>query len=98
MGYCEVHGKMTREQAKRNLASYLGTYYKLTLDEVETIDTPGYWRIKKPCGGVGQCKNLIHSCVGNEGPMQHTIQYRDSRRENGRFVSPYRTWWALYEA
>lgn len=74
-------------------ASYLQIYHSLTPDDVEPTGTPGYWRIKQPCGGKGRCLSPLHYCLGYEGPIRHTIDYLDDYRdEKGRFVSPYRTW------
>jgi len=89
---------MSIDEAKENLENYLKLYHRnITIDDLEITDTKGYWRIKKPCGGLkGGCRNQIHTTLFNEGPIQHTISYFDNTRDsNGRFTSPYKTWNAL---
>lgn len=62
-------------------------------DDYEPTETPGYWRSKTPCGGLaGGCREPLHTFLFNEGPTHHTRAFRDPRREDGRFASPYRTW------
>lgn len=82
-----------------NFAIFLFTKHGLTIDDVEVTDTKGYWKRKKFCGGLGVCRESIHSCIGNEGPIQHTIYYveRYSSVKRGRFVSPYTTWQYYYD-
>ncbi len=76
------------------LEQYLRIYHRRELADVTPTETPGYWRLIRPCGGRdGRCCEPIHSTLGNEGPMHHTICYCDSRRNRfGQWVSPYRTW------
>ncbi len=86
---------MDIKEAYQNLSNYLSLYFpKLTIDDLEISDVKGYWRIKKLCGGkAGGCTNMIHTCLFNEGPVQHTISYQDSwKGRDGRIKSVYETW------
>lgn len=72
-------------------ALHLQLHYRLTPDQVELADSPGYWRKLEPCG-TG-CRNELHGCVGFAKPIRHTVSYFDPPRDAaGRFASPYRTW------
>jgi hypothetical protein len=73
---------------------HLKLHYNLTPEEVMPTKAPGYWQIKKKCGGVGECRNPIHGFMFCTEPMHHTISYRDEPRDRktGRWASPYRTW------
>lgn len=79
---------------------YLWLHYKLTPEDVVPSDSPGYWRMLEPCGGLaGGCKSPLHQTVFNEGPIFHTIHFYDDNRDpdTGRYVSPHRTWLAATE-
>jgi len=75
--------------------------YGRGLSEYDIADTPGYWRRKRPCGGLGQCRSTAaHSGWGWEGPILHSASYFDDDTRDpatGRFRSPYRTWRELRE-
>lgn len=74
-------------------AEFLLSRYGLKPDDVAPTDVPGYWEIKKECGGLGHCNSPIHSFMFCEAPTRHTIQYYDPRRaKNGKLSSPYETW------
>lgn len=61
--------------------------------ELEPTETPGYWRVKGGCPGGNNCRHAFRGVLGPcDGGTKLTRSYRDSYRENGRFVSPYRTW------
>jgi hypothetical protein len=75
------------------LERHLRMYYGIGADDVEPTDTPGYWRIKKVCGGKeGGCTHPLHGALFNDGPCHHTIAFRDKQRVNGRFAGAYQTW------
>ena len=75
-------------------ASYLERHYKLKVDDIEPTSTPGYWRMKQPCGGRDVCPHPMHNFLFCEGPVRHTVYYRDliCRDKRGRFMPHYRTW------
>lgn len=77
-----------------NFDTYLKFFHPgITINDLEISDTPGYWRLKKPCLGYPQCRHPIHRCLFEEGPTYHTISYFDTKRdETGRYISPYATW------
>ena len=92
---------MKIEEALENLKMYLSIYYpNITIDDLVITDSKGYFRMKKKCGGKGVCNNMIHSCLFNEGGIQHTIYFTDDTKDckTGRFLSPYRTWNCIKEA
>ena len=92
---------MKIEEAKQNLIEYLKYHHRgITSDDLVITDSKGYVRLKKKCGGKGVCNNMIHTCLGNEGGIHHTISYRDNTRdiETGKFLSSYRTWNILKES
>lgn len=69
--------------------------YNTPLDDpgLEPTETPGYWRYKSGCPGGKQCRHVFRDFIGPcDGSVPLTVRYFDSRRENGRYVSPYRTW------
>lgn len=84
-------------RAAAEFAEHLRLYYRLRPEEVEPTSSPGYWQRLEPCAGRGGCRSELHSTVGNEGPVRHTVSYFDPDREGGRFASPYRTWRLLRE-
>lgn len=63
--------------------------YGIGLDAMEIADTPGYWQDKEPRVHPG---HPLHGCIGCSGPFKATYTYFDTSRENGRFVSPTRSW------
>lgn len=73
--------------------------YKLTIQDVTPSNVKGYWKINKLCGGLnGGCKNPIHTCIGCNNPMYHTISYCDPLKgKDGKFQSIYKTWKAHRE-
>jgi hypothetical protein len=91
---------VTKEQkekivkARQIVNSHFNLYYNCTIDDVDILDTPGYWRRKQPCGGVGKCYCQIHGFMFNEAPMRHTVTYFDKPYDyqTHRFTSPYATW------
>lgn len=92
---------MDVDEAKQKLIDYLNLYHrKVSIDDLIITDTPGYFRLKKKCGGRGICNNPIHTFLFNEGGIFHTISFFDNARDktNGRFISPYRTWETLKES
>lgn len=77
---------------------HLSLYHRLKPEDVEVTDVPGYWRMVIPCAGRPECGQPIHLAMFNEDPMKHTVYYLDHDRDgSGRFLSPYRTWRALWE-
>lgn len=79
---------------------HLHSRHHLELDDVEPTETPGYWRIKEPCGGrAGGCREPLHTFLFNDEPTHHTVSYFDHYRDvRGRWTSPYRTWQAAIHA
>lgn len=72
---------------------YLQTYYNLSPEDVRPTGVRGYWEIIEPCGGQGVCRHPLHQTMFNDGPVRHTIEYRDPSRDScGRFCSPFQTW------
>lgn len=73
---------------------YLSTRYRCTRADIEPTDTPGYWRLKTPCGGkAGGCPEPIHRTLFNDGSLQHTIQFLDKpERHKGRWKGRLTTW------
>jgi hypothetical protein len=65
------------------------------LDAMDTTDTPGYWQDKEPRMHHG---HPLHGCLGCSGPFKATYTYFDTRRENGRFASPTRSWRVIRDA
>ena len=86
--------KLSAEDAKSMLDSYLRVYYSLTADDVEVSNARGWWRMKELCGE--DCHHPIHGCLGCGDRMHHTIAYKPNGRDaKGRFMSCYRVWDAL---
>lgn len=77
-------------------AEFLKTFYGVLPEDLRPTEVPGYWELRKPCGGrVGGCREPIHAFLFNEGPIRHTIRFEDCQRINGRFASEkerFRTW------
>lgn len=87
---------LTVEEAEEMLATHLRLYHSITPDDVVITDTKGYWRMKKLCDET--CHNPIHTCLGCEGVMYHTVQFvQYGRNDKGQFRSPYRVWKVLYD-
>ena len=63
--------------------------YRVSMQDIEITETPGYWRDKEPRMHPG---HPLHRCLGCDGPFQATYTYFDPPRVNGRFASPTRTW------
>ena len=68
--------------------------YKVTMDDIEITDVPGYWRDREAKMHPG---HPLHSCIGCDGPFKATYTFFDSARVGGRFASPTRTWRMIYE-
>ena len=76
-----------------HLDFFLQIRYGLSVTDIEITETPGYWRIKIPCGGRGKCDHPLHGVMFNEGGCHHTVRYTDAgRNRQGQFESPYKTW------
>lgn len=69
--------------------SWMRFKYGIGLDQMEIAHTPGYWQDKEPRIHPG---HPLHRCIGCSGPFKATYKYFDTGRENGRFVSPTRSW------
>lgn len=69
--------------------SWMRIKYGIGLDAMDITDTPGYWRDKEPRMHHG---HPLHGCIGCGGPFKATYTYFDTGRENGRFVSPTKSW------
>lgn len=69
--------------------------YGIGLDQMEITDTPGYWRDKEAKIHHG---HPLHSCLGCSDPFKATYSYFDTCRENGRFVSPTKSWRIIRES
>ena len=91
---------MDLAEARRRVADHFLWAYRTTLDEVEIMDTPGYWQKKKPCGGwAGGCPSPLHGFEFNEKGIRHTLTFTEHGvRERGRWVSPYRAWRLIRDA
>ena len=75
--------------------STLRIRYGLNPEDVEPTSTPGWWRIKEPCGGIeGGCRAPMHVYMFCGSPARHTVYYAEhgERDERGRWVRPYRVW------
>lgn len=90
----QQHPSTTSEQLQMDaFAWYLDCIHRLAIEDIEPTETPGIWRIRQPCKGVGYCSSPLHSFLFCEGPVRHTIRHLDSGRDSrGRFASPYLTW------
>ncbi len=86
---------MTIEDLKRKVNDHMIRHYRVSLDDLEQTDTPGYWQDKEAKMHPGY---PLHGCLGCDGPFRATYTYYDSSRVNGRFASPTRTWKRLKEA
>ena len=78
-----------------NFKEFLALHHGTVPEDYEPTETPGYWRQKKPCGGLGICRHPIHGCLGNEGPVHHTVFFQDRFRDRGRFAPilvRFRSW------
>lgn len=83
--------EMSVEEAEKLLERHLKTYYSLTLEDVEITDTKGYWKMKMLCDET--CNHPIHTCLGGESRMHHTISFAKHKRNNkGQFQSSYQVW------
>jgi hypothetical protein len=80
--------------AAERVAAHFATYYRVSMEDVEITETPGYWRDREAKMHPG---HPLHGCLGNEGPFKATYRYLDQPRVNGRFASPTRTWRELFE-
>jgi len=81
-------------------ADWLRRHYGARPEDFEPTNTPGYWQRRDACGGrAGGCGNELHSVLFQDGPVRHTVHYRDPGADpaTGRFTSPYRTWRAARE-
>jgi hypothetical protein len=76
------------------LRRHLELYHRAKLEDFVPTRVKGYWQRKTPCGGArGGCREPLHGCLFNEGPICHSVSYRDpTRTPDGRWVSPFRTW------
>ena len=85
---------MTTQWRRDVLRRFRAKYGVESLVEVVATATPGYWQKRDVCGGLaGGCRHPLHACLGNEGPVRHTMRYYDNPRDElGRFASPHRTW------
>lgn len=81
----------TAELARR-VDAHMRLHYRVSLDDLEQTDTPGYWRDKEPKMHPG---HPLHSCLFCDGPFRATYTYFDPPRVGGRFASTTRTWAAL---
>lgn len=83
------------KKIRKSVDDWMRRRYGIGLDQMRITDTPGYWQDKRP---KVHPSHPLHSCLGCQGPFKATYTYFDSRRENGRFVSPTRSWKILREA
>lgn len=74
------------EELARRVDAYMRLRYRVSLEDLEQAETPGYWRDKEP---------KMHACLGCSGPFRATYTYFDLPRIGGRFASTTRTWAAL---
>jgi hypothetical protein len=85
---------MSSQSYEDDFDRYVQWHHGARASDFEPTDVPGYWRRRQPCAGrMGGCREPLHSCLGNEDPIRHTVQFLDSPRDaRGRWVSRYRTW------
>lgn len=80
---------------RERLQKFLNNHHnRVSIEELEPTESPGYWIFKTTCGGKsGGCPHPIHRFLFCEAETKHTISYFDPiRDEKGRWASPYRTW------
>lgn len=67
--------------------------------QVRRADSPGYWEVLGGCPGGADCKHAFRGTVGScDDGSRLTIHFEEhNARENGRFVSPRRAWYAWGE-
>ena len=95
---------MNDEQRLKELADRAMYHFRLyhgiqSPDEIEPTDVPGYWRVKAGCPGGERCKHAFRGALGPcNGETELTLHFEEhNARENGRFVSPRRAWYAWKE-
>ena len=72
----------TAEVVVQRVDSWMRIKYGIGLDAMDITDTPGYWQDGHP----------LHGCMGCSEPFKATYRYFDTGCENGRFVSPTKSW------
>jgi len=84
--------KPTTAELVRRVDAHMRLHYRVSLDDLEMTDTPGYWKDKQPKMHPG---HPLHSFLFCDGPFRATYTYFDPPRIGGRFASVTRTWAAL---
>lgn len=79
-------------ELSRLVDTHMRLRYRVSLDDLEITDIPGYWQDKEPKPHPG---HPLHSCMFCGGPFRATYTYFDSPRIGWRFASTTRTWAAL---
>ena len=89
----EILIELENQKIVKNFENYL-TKFELKIDDVEPCEAKGYWKVKKPCGGLkGGCKHPMHRFMFCEKSVNHIISYFDNQRgKDGKFQSCYKTW------
>jgi len=79
-------GAQQHRLVMRAFDSFHYRYREQFVRELETTETPGYWRFRTVCRG--ECR------AGHKRPMRHTAYYAEhgDRDNKGRFISPFRAW------
>lgn len=79
------------EAAMKRVADYFMLHYRVRLEDLNILDTPGYWQDKEP---HQHPSHPIHGCLFCKGPFKATYTYEDPTQDlkTGRFLSPHRTW------
>lgn len=88
-------GKDDLDSIRQTVEMSMRIRYRVSLDDLEITEVPGYWRDRVPKMHPG---HPLHSCLFCDGPFRATYTYSDSNRVGGRFASPTRSWAALKRA
>jgi len=82
----------------KRVNSHMLLKYNIPLFEMDITESKGYWRNKNECDPA-TCSSPLHTFMGNDGGIKHTMTYHDNYRGNdGRFKSVYSSWLAIKQA